>query len=166
MIVVADTSPVNYLVLLGEIELLPKLFGNVLIPAAVEDELRCEDAPPSVQRWMERVPVWLQSRVVSAEDLDGVSDEIDLGEREAIALALQLGADYLIIDDRDGRRVATSMGLNIAGTLGILGRADELGLVGDFPNVIQRLINETNFRGHAPTIKWLLERHERSAPDS
>ena len=166
MIVVADTSPVNYLLLLGEIQLLQKLFGNVLIPAAVEDELRCEDAPLSVQRWMERVPIWLQSRVVSAEDLDGVSDGVDLGEREAIALALKLGADFLIIDDRDGRRVATSLGLNIAGTLGILGRADELGIVGDFPSVIQRLINETSFRGHAPTIKWLLERHERSVSDS
>ena len=159
MIVVADTSPLNYLVLLGEVEILPKLFGHVVVPAAVRDELRSMHAPATVQAWIVSPPGWVQIHVVSSEDLEAVSEAIDRGEREAIAAARRLGADHVLIDERTGRQVAISLGLKVTGTLGLLGRADELGLISDLPGIIRRLIEETNFRAHPGTIERLLRRN-------
>lgn len=105
MIVIADTSPLNYLILIGEIELLPKLLGQVIIPKAVFDELQAKETPLIVQAFFKNLPDWLELReaqLLLDEDLDG----LDLGEREAIILAEDLSADALLIDERDGREVA------------------------------------------------------------
>lgn len=116
MIVIADTSPLNYLVLIGEERVLPQLFGRVLIPQAVFDELHAPETPEVVLRWLDTHPEWLE---VKRRMMPSVvtSAQLDLGEQEAIELAEELKADLVIIDDLAGRREAVKRGLTVIGTL-------------------------------------------------
>lgn len=87
MIVVSDTSPINYLVLIDEIELLTQLFGQVIIPQAVLDELQKEGTPDVVKNWADNCPVWLNVR--NATKIDQTI-ALGAGEREAISLAEEI----------------------------------------------------------------------------
>jgi len=100
MIVVADTTPLNYLMLIGEIELLPQLFGWVLIPFAVFEELNQAETPGAVRNWMANPPPWLEVRILRSRPADAL-DYLDQGEREAIALAEETHADRLLIDETE-----------------------------------------------------------------
>ena len=105
MIVVADTSPLRYLILIEHAHILPLLYGRVIVPPAVVAELAHGQAPETVQIWLLNTPDWLQVQVPKSM---ATADELalGLGERAAIALADELSADALLIDDRDGRREA------------------------------------------------------------
>ena len=116
VIVVSDTSPINYLTLIGETDLLRQLYSEVLIPPAVDNELLSPDSPPPVRQFVASRPRWL-SVVAPGSNSDPRLAELDEGEREAIVLALNHGADLLLIDERDGRRVALACGVEAAGTL-------------------------------------------------
>jgi predicted nucleic acid-binding protein len=121
MIVVADTGPINYLIAIAHIELLPKLYGRILVPDSVCDELQKDAAPKVVRQWMAKPPAWLEIRtptIVPDAALLGV--RIGPGERDAILLAEESGADELIIDDLRGRREAERRRLHAIGTLGVL----------------------------------------------
>src|SRR5688572_18657505 len=115
IVVVADTSPINYLVLIGRIEVLSVLFEQVLIPKTVEQELLRPEAPANVRAWISNLPRWAVVR--SAHQI--VPLDLDPGETEAIALAKEVGAYAVLLDEGDARRVAKDQGLNVAGTLGI-----------------------------------------------
>jgi predicted nucleic acid-binding protein len=143
MIVVADSSPLHYLILLEQPEILRRLYENVLIPDAVAAELRAPSAPRRVSEWMSRPPSWLRTVEVPLEDLVSVADELDLGERAAIALAEQTGADLLLIDESVGRAEARRRNLRVTGTLGVLRAAAEANLL-DVRDVVSRL-RATNF---------------------
>lgn len=137
MIVVADTSPINYLILIGEIDTLPKMYGTVTIPPAVQDELLRVPAPATVRTWISRSPNWLEVRApVNAPD--ALLAKLDPGERDAIQLAGELGADQLIVDDREGRREAEKRGIAVMGTLGVLQEAATLRLL-DLRLAVKRL---------------------------
>jgi predicted nucleic acid-binding protein len=143
MIVVADTSPLNYLVLIDEIALLPTLFGHVLLPQAVFQELKHPKASSKVSQWVAHLPPWLEVRVatsVASGELMG----LDPGEREAIQLALELGIRTVLLDEADGRQVAEKLYLEVRGTLGIIERAAKLGKV-NFRDALSKL-EQTNFR--------------------
>jgi predicted nucleic acid-binding protein len=101
MIIIADTSPINYLILIGAINILKELFGCVIILPAVFDELQHEKTPREVKAWMTIRPEWLAVRQASRSHL---SPQKRLGdrEREAITLAIELKADAVLMDDRDG----------------------------------------------------------------
>jgi predicted nucleic acid-binding protein len=109
MIVVADTSPVNYLILISEIDVLTKMYGKVVIP----------HAPETVRTWIAKLPAWVEVRSPS-NTLDASLAELDEGQREAIMLASELGADQLIVDDRQGRYEAVKRCIPVIGTLGVL----------------------------------------------
>jgi predicted nucleic acid-binding protein len=120
-LVVADTGPLNYLVLIGDIELLPKLFGRVLAPEAVCDELADRDAPAAVRAWAAQRPAWLEVRPnPDFRPDDAPTATLDRGERSAIALALALNADLVLMDDQEGVAAARRTGLVVIGTLGVL----------------------------------------------
>src|SRR5215831_8598782 len=106
MIVIADTTPLNYLVLIDQAQLLRRLYGRVLIPQAVYDDLQQERTPAAVRKWVANHPAWLEVKQVSILLGSGL-EEFDRGEREAIALALELQADLLILDDKDARLEAS-----------------------------------------------------------
>ncbi len=141
-VVVADTSPINYLLLIDEIEVLSLLFKQILIPDAVAAELRRSSAPAVVRRWMQSPPSWLSERTVTVSSRVYLA-ELDAGETEAIQLALDAGADLVLMDEVKGRAVAKQMNLAVRGTVGILIQAATSGLV-DLPNVVARL-ERTNF---------------------
>jgi predicted nucleic acid-binding protein len=121
-LVVADTGPLNYLVLTGDIELLPKLFDRVLTPQAVHNELANPEAPAMVRAWIAQAPAWLEVRPnpdIRRENLAGLATpKLDDGERAAIALALAVKADLVLMDDQDGVRAVRRQGLIVTGTLG------------------------------------------------
>lgn len=155
MIVISDTSPINYLLLIGKIELLPLLLGQVIIPTAVYAELQAEKTPQIVRDFFENAPEWIEIRqpqVLIDEDLD----ELDIGEREAIVLAEELKADVLVMDEKKGREAALKRNLPIVGTLSILERAAEKDLL-DFTETLQKL-KSTGFFVAPALEKDFLER--------
>ncbi len=102
-LVIADTGPVNYLIQIGHIELLPRMFEKVAPPVAVQAELSNPLAPPAVRRWIATPPTWLE--IHNTTGLPEISG-LDEGETAAIALAESLQPDMLLIDERNGFRVA------------------------------------------------------------
>jgi len=137
MIVVADTSPINYLILIEEIDILTKMYGSVVIPRAVHDELLRASAPGVVRKWIAQMPDWLEVRT-PAKAADAVLASLDPGERDAIVLAAELHADQLIVDDRQGRHEAEMRGIPVMGTLGVLREAGALGPL-DLRAAVKRL---------------------------
>jgi predicted nucleic acid-binding protein len=97
VIAVSDTSPLNYLVLIDSIHVLPALFEHVVVPRSVAHELSQENAPPLVRSWIESPPPWLQVMTPAASDL---AIPLGSGERDAICLASELEAGLLLVDDR------------------------------------------------------------------
>jgi predicted nucleic acid-binding protein len=153
VIVVADTSPLRYLILIEHAHILPRLYGHVIVPPAVVAELGHEHTPESVRSWLSSKPDWLQVQMpktmVTADEL-----ALGLGERAAIALAEELAADALLIDDRDGRREAARRHLSVLGTLRVLADAAEQGLI-DLRAAFGRLAL-TNFRTDQQLVQRLL----------
>ena len=118
-VVVADTGPLLYLILLGQIELLPALFTGVTVPTEVCAELVHVAAPHSVWRWAANPPTWLAIASAPAPD-DPRLVRLGTGEAAAIALALSLEADLVLMDDRAGVAAARAKGLDVIGTIGVL----------------------------------------------
>lgn len=141
MIVVSDTSPISYLVLIGQATILSNLYTCVAVPPAVAGELTHPYALRSVRRWATSFPGWLEI-VTPKQPL--VLPCLDAGEEAAIALAIEMSAYLVLIDDRAGRREALRRGLEVAGTLSILDDADEAGLL-KFDEAVAKL-KETSFR--------------------
>jgi len=137
MIVIADTTPLNYLILIGEVNILHLLYDQVFIPPAVRDELTRSSAPLPVKNWIAAPPSWLEVQAPTSPIL-GFPPALGLGEREAIALAEDLRADQLIVDDRPARREAERRGFSVIGTLGVLEAAAQEDLI-DLKGAIDRL---------------------------
>jgi predicted nucleic acid-binding protein len=157
-LVVADTGPLNYLILIGHIDLLPALFEKVVLPATVPSELASRKAPPIVRHWAANLPAWLEVRDAPLSQAEDASMKgIDAGEKAAIQLAVSLNADLLLMDDRKGVSAALRKGLRVTGTLGILDLAAQRGLA-KFAQAVERL-RQTNFRVPQAVLDALLEKH-------
>jgi predicted nucleic acid-binding protein len=154
MIVVADTSPLNYLVILGEIEVLAKLFGEVYTPPGVLRELTHPRTPAAVKQWAEAPPEWLQIKAASAAL--PITSPLDPGEAEAISLAIEMHAGAVLVDEKKGRRIAKSHGLATLGTLTVLELAAQRNLL-DLKTSLAAL-QQTTFRISQPLIDAALKR--------
>lgn len=141
MLVVADNSPLQYLVLIGCIEALPTLYGEIVTTPQVIEELRHVDTPSTVRIWANSLPIWLH--VDSPAKID-FRETLDLGEASAISLARDRRADLVLIDERAGTNMARSLGLQAIGTLGILVEAGAEGLI-EFDPALDRLHKQTPF---------------------
>jgi predicted nucleic acid-binding protein len=141
MIIVSDTSPLNYLVLLGIVDIFPKMFGKVIVPPAVMTELTRPETPATVRAWAGSPPEWLRIEVPAAI-LPGL--DLDLGETEAISIAAIHKADALLIDDRKGRLAAEQRKITTISTLTVLEGAARRDLI-SLPKVVEQLA-ATNFR--------------------
>lgn len=144
IVVVADTGPIHYLVLIGQIEILPILFERVSIPSVVRDELADAQAPEAVRRWAQNPPVWLEVHPNLNSPFDGAFENLDAGERAALILAASLGAGLLLIDDRKGVAVARGKRFRVIGTLRVLQLASKRGIL-ELKDAFDR-IKRTNFR--------------------
>ena len=139
MIVVSNTSPLNYLVLIDAEHVLPALYRRVVIPTQVWNELR--DAPSKVQQWLASAPKWLE---VHKAPEHAIPAQIHVGEAAAIALAKELHAELLLIDDDDAYRYAAREGLPVTRTVGVLRDAATKQLL-DLTSAFEKL-KRTNFR--------------------
>lgn len=153
MIVVADTSPLNYLVLIRAVDTLQLLYGRILVPRTVASELRQTDTPATVRAWIAEPPEWCE--IWPDPPADASLSFLDPGERAAITLALAVDSDRLLIDERDGRAEAERRGLYVTGTLGALAEGHLAGLL-DFDEALGRL-RSTNFRLH-PDVEIVVRR--------
>ena len=156
-LVVADTSPLNYLVLIEQVAILPALFEKVFVPQIVRDELRHDEVPDSVRRWIAKPPSWLEIVPEGHDSDDPDLLRLDDGERAAILLAIRMGAELLLIDDRDGVNVARSRGFAVTGTLGILDLAASRGMI-RLNDAVERLKN-TSFRCRPDVLDALLAQY-------
>jgi hypothetical protein len=137
MIVVSDTSVVTALIQIGRIGLLAEMFGGVVIPEAVADELAVSHVT---------LPAWIRTICVRDDQVvEDLLSELDAGESEAIALALELGADFLLIDEKRGRAAAQRAGLTTIGILGVASAAKRKGLLSDVATVIRELREKASF---------------------
>jgi predicted nucleic acid-binding protein len=151
-LVIADTSPVNYLIQIGHIGILPVLFERVIIPSVVRDELTA--ARPLVRQWIAAPPPWLDVQATGDFHRDTSLEDLDAGEEDAIILAIQLHADLLLMDDREAVVAARRKGLTITGTLGVLALAARHGLL-NLADAFDR-IKRTNFRYRQDIMDALL----------
>jgi len=147
MLVVSNTSPIMNLAIVGELNLLRQQFGEVIVPPAVVDELRLDTEYPGTDNVRRAFSEgWLRQEKVENEQVAlAFKRELDNGEAEAIALALQLKADMILMDERDGRSVAKSMGLRPIGILGVLIHAKQNGKIDSVRDILNKLRNEAGF---------------------
>jgi predicted nucleic acid-binding protein len=151
-VVIADSSPLNYLTLIGSVDVLHRLYGTVVVPQQVIAELTEPAAPQEVRRWASHLPDWIDVRVAVVSDDDMI--HLDPGERAAIALAQSEHGALLLIDETAGRIEASRRGIRNTGTLGVLRAAARKNYV-DLPTALARLL-ETNFRVSTELVSALL----------
>jgi predicted nucleic acid-binding protein len=146
LIVVSDTSPFVALAAVGQLELLPQLFGQVLLPQAVHEEILAGgEGAAGVAEAMSAA--WVRVRASTEVSLvESLSEELDDGEAEAIALALECGADLLLIDEHRGCAIAGRFGIRVAGVLGVLIEAKARGMLPMVTPVLDALISMAGFR--------------------
>src|ERR1039458_9710793 len=156
-VVIADTSPINYLVLIDCVSLLRSLYARIVIPVEVFAELTAPGAPPQVASWLRSQPDWVEVRPAPPGDtpqLAAHEADLDGGELAAIRLALMERDSLLLIDEAAGRGVASRLGIANTGTLGVLVAGAREGLV-DLRTSLDRL-RSTNFRVSQSLIVLLL----------
>lgn len=156
--VIADAGPLHYLILIQRIDILPQLFGSVVVPDVVMGELRRENTPAEVRRWVQASPGWLVEQPapsVTPERFAHLGD----GEAAVLSLAARLQADLVLIDDREAREAAQAESLAVSGTIGVLDRAARRGLV-DLSAAVAALRN-TNFRIAPSILERVLADHEQ-----
>jgi predicted nucleic acid-binding protein len=153
--VIADSTLLRYLVEIEVMDVLPMLFGQIMAPPAVIHDLQHINTPVSVRTWIASRPPWL---VIQAprSTTDPALSRVGAGEREAILLTHERQPALLVTDDRRARRIAEARGLRVAGTVWVLERAAERGLV-DLPPTLTRLLT-TNIRLHPDVIRNALAR--------
>ncbi|TDU71351.1 putative nucleic acid-binding protein [Prosthecobacter fusiformis] len=144
MIVVSDTSPLHYLIVIGQVGILSQLYGRVLCPPEVIEECQHAHAPDAVKVWAADLPEWLEISSTEPWEHPQLS-RLDAGEAAAIRLARARGADVLLMDERKGRQVAARLGLPVAGVIAVLADAAIAGLL-DFEKAVLELTLKTNFR--------------------
>lgn len=146
MIIVSDTSALSNLALVEHLWLLEAIYETVIIPAVVASELAAASNPAIAAILKLK---WVQTRILTQSQLSNQLQRergLDAGEANAIALALELQADDLLIDERLGRREAVRLGLSIIGILGVLLIAKQRSLIPQVQSVMDTLRNKAGFR--------------------
>lgn len=149
--VISNTTPVIALADIGQLDLLRKLYGKIIIPTAVMEEIQSEPARSLVLKskdWIEVLPVSDKS------NKSMYRARLHAGEVEVMILAQELNADLVLLDDNTAKKTAAYLGLHVAGTLGVLLFAKESGLIPKIAPVLSDLENDGFFMSN--TIKSLI----------
>lgn len=155
MRVITNTTPLRYLVFIACVDILPALFGQVIVPQIViQKELQHPRTPERVRTWAAKPPGWLEVRQSIA--IDATLENIHAGERDAILLAQELQADLLLMDDWGGRQEAERRGFSVKGTLWAVEEAAQKGLIA-LPTVLS-LLQATSFHMPQALLQDMLER--------
>lgn len=127
MVIVSDTSILSNFFQIGQLDILRLVFHQLVIPVKVAEELQQLSHFGFDVSWVNNTD-WMEIRQVSHADwVTPLLSTVDAGEAEAIVLAKELQADYILIDDLQGRQVAVQQGLTVIGSLGILLKAKQAG---------------------------------------
>jgi predicted nucleic acid-binding protein len=144
IVVVSDTSPIRGLNSLGLLDLLERLYGTVLIPRAVAHEL-IKPGDGSTPVDLARISSLRIEAVVGSKLLDSLAAQLDPGEAEAIALAVERNASLLLIDERRGLARAAALGLRTTGLVGVLIDAKQQGHLPAIAPLLARLRDQFDF---------------------
>jgi len=145
MIVISDTSPVSGLIQIRQLQILNQLYSQIIIPQIVHDELSILSSR-NIDLTEYNNANWIEVRKTNNQIVfHKLSQQLDLGEAEAIALALELKADAILIDEKSGRKIATQYGLRRIGLLGVLLEAKKQGVIPLVKPLINDLITKANF---------------------
>lgn len=143
MIVISNTSPISGLAEIGQLDLVRELFGTIIIPDAVRNELTAKGGQHAGSKAVDLE--WISTRSVSNQVMvDVLRGDLDVGEAEVLALAIELSADLVILDERRGRKVAARLGITSIGCVGILLHAKEDGLISEVLPCVKQL-RDTGF---------------------
>ncbi len=154
MIIVSDKSPITNLIQIGKLDLLRVLYQKIVIPSEVFSEL----AYLENQKTILEKEYWIEPRQCSDKSLmPELLTKVDKGEAEAISLALELKADFILIDEQTGRNVAEEYGLKITGILGVLVQAKQKMLISEVRFYMEQLREEAGFRIHPCLFEQILK---------
>lgn len=158
VVVISDTGPIHYLILIGRVDLLPHFFGEVLVPSAVLRELNHPHTPLPVREWILNRPPWLKEVVCSRTNpkFDGFGP----GEREALTIAALNPDSVLLCDDGAARSAAKLEQIAVSGTLGVLRDAALSNLL-EIRQEVGKLRTQTNFRGSERLLESVCVETER-----
>jgi predicted nucleic acid-binding protein len=156
MLVVSDASPINILIRIGQIEVLPALFESVVIPTSVAEETSRPATPQIVREWIAHPPAWFTVRTPSSPV--SPTELRHRGARDALSLAREIHADAILLDEEKPRAEARSLGFAVIGTIGIMERAADQGLITDLKAVHDTLRN-TDFHVADILLDSSLNRH-------
>ena len=140
MRVVCNTSPLILLAKIGRLDLLAQLYEEVIIPASVMDEVGAKPGKKVEEIRALLKNQKLQLRNAMKQTLEELPEDLGVGEQEAIALALETKADLVILDDKQGRRIARERGLSVTGTVGVLVEARDRKVIPSVRQELDRLI--------------------------
>jgi uncharacterized protein len=143
--VVSDASPLISLAVIGHLEILKQLYAQVIIPQAVYQEITGHGPGLPSTREVQTLEWIISQPVQNSVVAHALQGELDDGEAEAITLAVEMQADLLLVDERRARTVATRLGLNVVGVLGVLVEAKHKALVPRLKPLLDALISRAGF---------------------
>ena len=145
MIIISNTSPLNNLAAIYKLDLLQELYSTIIIPEGVYQELMAVETPIHVSNQI-KTTQWIRvEKVASSIQVNLLRQQLDRGEAEAIALAIQLDADLLLIDEKQGRKVANNFNIKFSGILGVLIIAKRKGLISEVKPLLDQLRMQAGF---------------------
>jgi predicted nucleic acid-binding protein len=156
-VVVSDTTPLHYLILIGRDSVLQTLYGEIIVPPAVLEELAHPAAPQDISAWAKSPPAWLTVR--APQSIPQHFDNLDLGERQALALAKEIHAELVLLDDKVARRCAERESLRVKGTLGVVADAAKAGLL-NFRQTVD-LLRRTSMHMDSQLARQIIGEQER-----
>ena len=142
MTIVCDTSPLLLFARADRLRLLPALYQTVVVPGAVLQEVNVQADEPARQIQVHVQQDVFQRKEARGRSLDAVGENMGRGERAAIALARELDAELVVLDDEQGRKEARRHGLSVTGSIGILIEAKERDVIASMRRELDRLVEE------------------------
>ena len=137
MIIICDSSPLIALSIIDKLDLLTILFKDVFVPVSVFNEVSKQGKPES-----QRIAEWAQDKVTATihkQLMQSFSLLLDVGESEAMSLYFEKKADFLLIDEKKGRKIAVYNNMNVVGSLGVLLLAKQKGLIALIKPLLDKL---------------------------
>lgn len=158
MIIVSDTSPVSNLILIERLDILHKLFDEIIIPPAVDAEIRAlEQFGKDLSEY--ETAEWIKiSAPANLQKVKTLQTNLDEGESQAIALALEINCDLLLMDERIGTNIARQEGLQTVGLVGVLIKAKEEKIIETVGAILVDLKDKAGFWLTAKLEQKILEK--------
>lgn len=163
MIVASDTSPLTSLAVIGHFELLRKLYGEIHIAEGVWQELNHGGRRHPGSHEVEKAS-WVHRHKIKDQALVTVlRRDLDQGEAETLALAVELKADFVLLDEKEGRHAAVRLGFRPLGVLGVLLQAKRLGAIMEIRPLLDALRKQAGFFLSESLYRQALEQADEEA---